>query len=81
MSFNLCFYNFSVKVSGVTRTRGGGKEAVAHCKMPPTAPDKEKLTRFNWRKVEDKGRTLLKLYKPRVSERNGPICCFRYVIY
>lgn len=63
----------------MTRSRGGGIEAVKHCTMPATVPDKEKLMRFNWGKVEERGRWLVKLYMPRVSERNGPICCYRYL--
>lgn len=30
-----------------------------------------------WRKIENQGRQLFKLYLPRISERNGPICCYR----
>lgn len=67
----------SVKVAGVTRIRGGGLEAVQHCHMPPTTPAPEKLRSINWGKVEEHGRWLLKLFMPRVSERNGRICCFR----
>ncbi|XP_039298297.1 tyrosine-protein phosphatase 69D [Nilaparvata lugens] len=72
--------NYSVKVAGVTRTRGGGTEATGHCSMPPTIPDKEKLARFHWDKVEEQGRWLLKLSLPRISERNGPICCYRVFV-
>uniref|UniRef100_A0A1B6CKV8 protein-tyrosine-phosphatase n=1 Tax=Clastoptera arizonana TaxID=38151 RepID=A0A1B6CKV8_9HEMI len=72
--------NYSIKISGVTRTRGGGTEAVTQCTMPVTVPDREKLVRFNWGKIEERGRWLVKLYMPRVSERNGPICCYRIYI-
>ncbi|XP_046682093.1 tyrosine-protein phosphatase 69D isoform X2 [Homalodisca vitripennis] len=72
--------NYSVKVAGVTRIRGGGLEAVQHCHMPPTTPDREKLRSINWGKVEEHGRWLLKLFMPRVSERNGRICCFRVFV-
>lgn len=70
--------NYTVKVSGVTRSRHRGKEATYHCSMPPTIPDKDKLSHFSWRKVEEQGRWLFKLLLPRVTERNGPICCYRY---
>jgi len=70
--------NYTVKVSGVTRSRHRGKEATYHCSMPPTIPDKDKLSHFNWRKVEEQGRWLFKLKLQRVTERNGPICCYRY---
>ncbi|KAI5699967.1 hypothetical protein M8J75_011949 [Diaphorina citri] len=72
--------NYSVRVSGVTRIRGGGKDAEALCTMPPTIPDKEKLNQVNWSTVEDQGRWLMKLNIPRVSERNGPICCYRVFV-
>lgn len=70
--------NYTVKVSGVTRSRHQGVEATCHCSMPPTIPDKDKLARFSWRKLEEQGRWLFKLLLPRVTERNGPICCYRY---
>lgn len=69
--------NYSVKVSAVTRIRTVGMAASAHCTMPPTIPDKDKLTGFIWGKVEEQGRWLFKLSLPRISERNGPICCYR----
>jgi len=69
--------NYTVKVSGVTRSRHRGQEATYHCSMPPTIPDKDKLSHFSWRKVEEQGRWLFKLLLPRVTERNGPICCYR----
>lgn len=31
----------------------------------------------SWHKIENQGRQLLKLYLPRISERNGKICCYR----
>uniref|UniRef100_A0A8D9BTY0 protein-tyrosine-phosphatase n=1 Tax=Cacopsylla melanoneura TaxID=428564 RepID=A0A8D9BTY0_9HEMI len=72
--------NYSVKVSGVTRIRGAGKDAEAVCTMPPTIPDKEKLNQANWSAVKDQDRWLMKLSIPRVSERNGPICCYRVFV-
>ncbi|XP_069693184.1 tyrosine-protein phosphatase 69D isoform X2 [Periplaneta americana] len=72
--------NYTVRVSGVTRSRHQGEEATRHCRMPPTIPDKDKLARFNWGKVEEQGRWLFKLALPRVTERNGPICCYRIFV-
>ena len=40
-------------------------------------PDKQKLAQLNWTKIEEQGRWLFQLHIPRVSERNGPICCYR----
>lgn len=45
--------------------------------MPPSMPDKDSLNLRTWRKIENEGRQLFKLYLPRISERNGPICCYR----
>lgn len=72
--------NYTVSVSGVTRSRGGGAEATRHCMTPPTIPDREKLNRINWGKIEEHGRWMFKLYLPRITERNGPICCYRVFV-
>uniref|UniRef100_A0A336KPC3 protein-tyrosine-phosphatase n=1 Tax=Culicoides sonorensis TaxID=179676 RepID=A0A336KPC3_CULSO len=68
--------NYTVTVSGVTRNRRIGDGAQISCSMPPTVPDN--VGRFLWGKVrEDNGNWIFKLFLPRVSERNGPICCYR----
>ncbi|GLH05083.1 Tyrosine-protein phosphatase 69D [Gryllus bimaculatus] len=69
--------NYSVRVSAVTRTRKRGEEASGHCHMPPTVPDRDKLAHLFWGKLHEQGRWLFKLFLPRLSERNGPICCYR----
>ncbi|XP_034937017.1 tyrosine-protein phosphatase 69D isoform X2 [Chelonus insularis] len=69
--------NYTVKIYGVTRVKAPGKEVVGNCTMPGTVPDRESLNMRNWRKIEHEGRHLFKLYLPRISERNGPICCYR----
>lgn len=69
--------NYTVRVSGVTRLKKNGDIAEAYCTMPPTIPDKQKLSKFNWSKVEDKDKYMFKLFMPRINERNGPICCYR----
>lgn len=72
--------NYTIHVSGVTRSRHVGKEEVKHCSMPPTVPEKDKLLRIDWKKIEsEKGRWLFRLNLQRVSERNGAICC--YMVY
>ena len=48
--------------------------------MPVTTPDRDSLNLRTWRKIENEGRQLFKLYLPRISERNGPICCYRIFI-
>lgn len=69
--------NYTVRVSGVTRLKKNGDIAEAYCTMPPTIPDKNKLSQFKWSKVEDKDKYMFKLFMPRITERNGPICCYR----
>ncbi|XP_046406148.1 tyrosine-protein phosphatase 69D [Ischnura elegans] len=68
--------NYTVKVSGFTRSRTPGPEVNKTCSMPPTTPDK--LKDIRWKKIEEQG--LIKLFLPRVSERNGPICCYRIIL-
>lgn len=70
-----------VRVHGVTRSRAPGKDAVGNCTTPVTVPDRDSMNLRTWRKIESQGRQLFKLYLPRISERNGPICCYRiYVV-
>ncbi|KAK6641042.1 hypothetical protein RUM44_012741 [Polyplax serrata] len=72
--------NYTIHVSGVTRSRHVGKEEIKHCSVPPTIPEKDKLLRIDWKKIEsEKGRWLFRLNLQRVSERNGAICC--YMVY
>lgn len=62
---------------GVTRSRTPGKDAVGNCTTPVAVPDRDNMNMRSWRKIESQGRQLFKLYLPRISERNGPICCYR----
>ncbi|XP_072401913.1 tyrosine-protein phosphatase 69D isoform X2 [Diabrotica undecimpunctata] len=83
MTLNTRFYNvsantnYTVRISGVTRLRKNGQLVTLNCTMPPTLPDKQKLARLHWKKMEEQGKWMFKLFVPRVSERNGPICCYR----
>ncbi|XP_012286742.1 tyrosine-protein phosphatase 69D [Orussus abietinus] len=69
--------NYTARVHGITRARSSGEEAIGTCTMPVTTPDKESMNMRTWRKIENEGRQLFQLYLPRISERNGPICCYR----
>ncbi|XP_011297153.1 tyrosine-protein phosphatase 69D isoform X3 [Fopius arisanus] len=69
--------NYTVRIYGVTRLRSPGKPAIGNCSMPVSVPDKESLNLRTWRKIQNEGRQLFKMYLPRISERNGPICCYR----
>lgn len=66
-----------VRVHGVTRSRTNGMDAVGNCTTPVTIPDRDNMNMRTWRKIESQGMQLFKLYLPRITERNGPICCYR----
>ncbi|KAK0183353.1 hypothetical protein PV327_001403 [Microctonus hyperodae] len=69
--------NYTARIYGMTRLKSPGAEAIANCTMPGTIPDRESLNMRSWRKIENEGRHIFKLYLPPISERNGPICCYR----
>lgn len=43
--------------------------------MPVSSP--ESIGKSTWTKVKNGPKYVLKLYLPKISERNGPICCYR----
>ncbi|XP_024944758.1 tyrosine-protein phosphatase 69D isoform X2 [Cephus cinctus] len=69
--------NYTARIYAMTRQRTPGKDSTGNCTMPVTIPDKDSLNMRTWRKVESEGKHFFKLYLPRISERNGPICCYR----
>lgn len=69
--------NYTVTISGVTRLKKNGQAVTLSCAMPPTLPDKQKIARIHWKKMEEQRKWMFKLFMPRISERNGPICCYR----
>ena len=50
--------------------------------MPVTVPDRESLNSRVWYKIVNPSdnRQLIKIYTPRISEKNGPICCYRIFV-
>ena len=48
--------------------------------MRPTPPRQDHMRRFEWSNARRSGRDIFKLKTPRMSERNGPICCLRVVV-
>lgn len=67
--------NYTVKVSGVTRSRKSGAEATASCTMQRSVPE---IGHPFWGKsIIDFDKWIIKLYLQRLSERNGPICGYR----
>ncbi|KAH8334868.1 hypothetical protein KR074_010059 [Drosophila pseudoananassae] len=67
--------NYSVTVSAITRHKKNGEPAGGNCLMPVSTPDN--IGRTMWTKVNLGSKYVFKLYLPRISERNGPICCYR----
>lgn len=68
--------NFTVSIAAVTRSKKPGERAPATCTMPPTVPEHVGKTVFGKYQTENYN-WIFKLYLPRVSERNGKICCYR----
>lgn len=67
--------NYTIHVSGVTRSKRPGDFATASCGMPRTTPD---IGPTLWGKVKtESDHWIMKLFLPRISERYGPICGYR----
>lgn len=67
--------NYTIHVSGVTRSKRPGDFASAICKMPKTTPE---IGPILWGKVKtETDHWIMKLFLPRISERLGPICGYR----
>ncbi|CAK1595494.1 unnamed protein product [Parnassius mnemosyne] len=66
--------NYTVRLSAVTRTQRRGEEETTRCSTPPAPPH---APRPRWTKIVEDDKYMLKLSLPRLSERNGPICCYR----
>ncbi|PZC80371.1 hypothetical protein B5X24_HaOG214789 [Helicoverpa armigera] len=67
--------NFTIRLSAMTRTRRRGEENVTYCRTEFAPPDSPPRPR--WRKIMENNTYRFKMYLPRVTERNGPICCYR----
>jgi protein-tyrosine phosphatase len=68
--------NYTISVAGVTRSKRIGEQASKRCTMPTSVP--ENIARVLWGKVQtEENNWIFKVFLPRVSERNGPICCYR----
>ncbi|XP_030375463.1 tyrosine-protein phosphatase 69D [Scaptodrosophila lebanonensis] len=67
--------NYTVAVSAITRHKKTGELAHGNCSMPVSVPT---VDRTMWTKVKlNQNEYVIKLYLPKISERNGPICCYR----
>ncbi|CAH0731592.1 unnamed protein product, partial [Brenthis ino] len=67
--------NYTVRLRAMTRSRRRGDEEVRHCATAPAPPDP--LSRLPLQKVREEDKYVFAIKIPRVSERNGPICCYR----
>jgi len=75
--------NYSVQVCAVTRSEECGVWRSATCIMAPTPPTGIKDL-FSWHSVkkhlQGEKRNIFKLMVPRLSERNGGICCIKVIV-
>ncbi|XP_076044261.1 protein tyrosine phosphatase 69D isoform X2 [Oratosquilla oratoria] len=71
--------NYSMKVCAASK-RGCGSSMTAICSMPESVPNNQEMSRFFWWMYNKNDRIVLKLKLPRVSERNGTVCCYRVVV-
>ncbi|XP_037935932.1 tyrosine-protein phosphatase 69D isoform X2 [Teleopsis dalmanni] len=68
--------NYTVTVAAITRHKKVGELVIGKCTMPVTVP--ESINRATWNKVKTTDSTcIFKVFLPKISERNGPICCYR----
>ncbi|XP_052753024.1 tyrosine-protein phosphatase 69D isoform X2 [Galleria mellonella] len=69
--------NYTVRLSAMTRMRRRGDHDTRRCATPPEPPDVPPRPR--WRKIHDtnNNKYYFKMFLPRITERNGPICCYR----
>lgn len=68
--------NFTINVVAITRSKKPGERASASCTMPPTIPDAVPKVLFGKQQTENY-EWIFKLSLPRVTERNGRVCCYR----
>ncbi|KAG6443605.1 hypothetical protein O3G_MSEX002936 [Manduca sexta] len=66
---------YTVHLSAMTRTRRRGQKETKYCTTAYAPPDHPPRPR--WRKILEDDKYLFKMYLPRISERNGPLCCYR----
>jgi len=71
--------NYSVRVCAVTRSQECGAWRAAACTMP-VMPPAGLAQPFTWYSVEKDDKNIFKLSIPRLSERNGEICCIKVVV-
>ena len=71
--------NYSVRVCAVTRSQECGAWTASHCTMPVMPPSGLSHA-FSWQSEKRKDNNIFKLLIPRLSQRNGKICCIKVVV-
>eukprot|EP00094_Tigriopus_californicus_P001276 TCALIF_01236-PA protein Name:"Similar to Ptp69D Tyrosine-protein phosphatase 69D (Drosophila melanogaster)" AED:0.07 eAED:0.07 QI:0/0.91/0.84/0.92/1/1/13/255/1330 len=72
--------NYTVEVCAVTRRKECGETTATSCKMRQLPPRAEHLNRFQWYSEFRSDHHVFRLRMPRMSERNGKICCLRVIV-
>ena len=72
--------NYSVRVCAVTGSKECGGWSSDACTMPPRPPLEPELAKFNWIAEEREEKPMFRLPIPKISGRNGGICCLRVIM-
>ncbi|XP_046745676.1 tyrosine-protein phosphatase 69D isoform X2 [Diprion similis] len=74
--------NYTVSVNAETKFGKirPGKLASNNCSMPIAAPSVDSMNVASWEKYVNGHQNMFLLKLRRISERNGPICCYRIFI-
>eukprot|EP00095_Tigriopus_kingsejongensis_P005144 maker-scaffold100_size373717-snap-gene-2.51 protein:Tk05144 transcript:maker-scaffold100_size373717-snap-gene-2.51-mRNA-1 annotation:"receptor-type tyrosine-protein phosphatase alpha" len=72
--------NYTVEVCAVTRSKECGQSTTTSCLMRQLPPRAEHLNRFQWYSEFKSDHHVFRLQMPRMSERNGRICCMRVIV-
>ncbi|XP_015520829.2 tyrosine-protein phosphatase 69D isoform X1 [Neodiprion lecontei] len=75
--------NYTVSVNAETKLGKirPGKFTIDNCSMPIAVPSKDNMNNVaSWKKIDIGDQHLFQLKLRRISERNGPICCYRIFV-
>lgn len=69
-------------VCAITRSKRCGATVEATCSTPEAIPDTQELSQASWKQVQrPKSKQIIFMVKlPHISQRNGTICCFRFIV-
>ena len=73
---------FVCSVCAKTKFKICGEPKSAKCATPEVPPNVDELNQASWKRVPATSlkRVIFQVNVPRISQRNGPICCFRIVV-